>query len=257
MERPLRPLLLAALSAPLLAAAPPPEGLETDIAIGGERVSVIEGTAPDDGETAWLYRYTGAVLHAHIRHQDDRGLTWGGQVDLLPAFVSSADTLQRIEADAAYTDARYGRGQAAFHGILAGRVGWHGEHFGAEGGLALPGRPGLWDSPVWVQPTGMAWAGTPDKAYVWTRYLYGPTSLSTPSAGPMAGLGHSSEKLRLLAGVDTGLGWLGEVAVETSPGLKMGFQVSRGYADRNEVAEADARGLVRITVGHERMESQY
>jgi len=257
MERRRSPAPLALLLAPLLAAAPPPEGLETDIGIGGERVSVLEGTAPDDGETAWMYRYVGAVLHGHVRHRDARGLTWGGQVDLMPAFVSSADTLLAIEAEGAYTDARYGRGEAAFHGVLAARVGWHGAHLGAEGGLALPGRPGLWDSPVWVQPTGMVWAGTPDKAYVWARYLYGPTSLSTPSAGPVAGLGHSSERLRLLAGVDTRLGWLGEVAVELSPGLKMGAQVARAYADRDEVAEADTRGLVRITVGHARMESQY
>lgn len=257
MDRRLRPILLAPLVAPLLAAAPPPQGLETDIAIGGERVSVLEGTAPDDGETAWIYRYVGAAAHAHVRHRAESGLTWGGQIDLMPAFVSSADALQRIEADEAYTAARYTRGEAAIHGIASARIGWHGDFFGVEGGLALPARPGLWESPVWVQPTGMAWAGDPDTVYAWGRYLYGPTSLSTPSAGVMGGLGHNSEKLRLLAGVDTSLGWLGEVAVEVSPGLKMGAQVARAYADRDEVAEADMRGLVRITVGHERVESQY
>ena len=57
--------------------------------------------------------------------------------------------------------------------------------------------------------------------------------------------------------VDPRLGWLGEAAVEVSPGIKMGAQVARAYADREEVAEADMRGLVRITVGHERVESQY
>jgi hypothetical protein len=257
MDRRTHLLLLVPLAAPLLAAAPPPDALETDIAIGGERVSVMEGTDPDDGETAWLYRYVAATVHGHVRHRAESGLTWGGQIDLMPAFVSSADTLQRIEADAAYTPARYERGEAAMHGIVAARVGWHRAHFGVEGGLALPGRPGLWQSPVWVQPTGMVWAGDPDTIYAWARYLYGPTSLSTPTAGPMAGLGHSSDKLRLLAGVDPRLGWLGEFAVEVSPGIKMGAQVARAYADREEVAEADMRGLVRITVGHERVESQY
>lgn len=250
-------LLLALLAAPLVAAAPPPEGLETDIALGGERVSVLEGTAPDDGETAWMYRYVGAVAHVHVRSRAESGLTWGGQVDLMPAFVSSADALQRIDAVGSYTPARYERGDAAVHGVAAARVGWHGQNFGLEGGIALPARPGLWDSPVWVQPTGMVWAGKADVVYAWARYLYGPTSLSTPSAGPMAGLGHDSDKLRLLAGVDPGLGWLGEAAIEVSPGIKMGGQVARAYADPDEVAEADMRALVRITVGHERVESQY
>ena len=249
--------LIALASAPLIAAAPPPEGLETDIALGAERASVLEGTAPDDGETAWMYRYVGGVAHAHVRSRAESGLTFGAQVDLMPAFVSSNDTLQRIEAAEAYTPPRDGRGEAALHGVAAARIGWHGRHFGAEAGLALPGRPGLWDSPVWVQPTGMVWAGSPGVVYAWARTLYGPTSLSTPSAGPMAGLGHSGDRVRLLAGVDRDLGWLGEAAVEVSPGIKMGAQVTRAYADPDAVAEADVRGLVRITVGHARIDSQY
>jgi|SaaInlStandDraft_3_1057020.scaffolds.fasta_scaffold68663_1 hypothetical protein len=257
MNRRIPRLVLALTTAPLVAAAPPPEGLETDIALGGERVAVLEGTASDDGETAWMYRYVGAVAHAQVRSRAKSGLTWGGQVDLMPAFVSSADALERIEAAEAYTPPRYERGDITLHGMAAARIGWHAANFGVEGGVALPGRPGLWDSPVWVQPTGMVWAGEPDIVYAWARYLYGPTSLSTPTAGPMAGLGHNSAKLRLIAGVDPNLGWLGEAAFEVSTGIKMGAQVARAYADQEEVSEADVRGLVRITVGHERVESQY
>lgn len=257
MNRRIPRIALVFIASPLVAAAPPPQGLETDIALGGERVAVLEGTASDDGETAWMYRYVGGVAHAHVRSRTESGLTWGGQVDLLPAFVSAADPLQRIEATSAYTPPRYERGEAALHGVAAVRVGWHSERFGVEGGIALPGRPGLWDSPAWVQPTGMVWAGEQDLVYAWARYLYGPTSLSTPTAGPMAGLGHNSDKLRLIAGVDPNLGWLGEAAIEVSTGIKMGAQVARAYADQEEFSEADVRGLVRITVGHERIESQY
>ena len=256
MTRIHRPAVLL-LSVFLVAASPPPEGLETDIALGGERASVLEGRAADDGETAWVYRYIAASAHVHVRHRADNGLTWGGQFDLMPAFISAADTLQRVEADGIYTPPRYERGDRTVHGVLAGRVGWHGEYVGIEGGFALPGRPGLWDSPVWLQPTGMVWAGDPDLVYAWARYLYGPTSLSTPLAGPVAGLGHSGPILRILAGVDPSLGWLGEAAVAVSPGIRMGAQVSRAYAEPNDVAEADIRGLVRITVGHSQVDSQY
>ena len=76
MDRRTHLLLLLPLAAPLLVAAPPPDALETDIAIGGERVSVMEGTDPDDGETAWLYRYVAATVHGHVRHRAESGLTW-------------------------------------------------------------------------------------------------------------------------------------------------------------------------------------
>ena len=250
--------IVVALSTPwLMAVAPPPDGLETDIAIGGERVSVAEGLERGDDELGWQYRYVGAVIHGHVRHRSESGLTWGGQVDLLPAFVSSADALERITADGVYSPPRYQRGEAALHGVVAGRIGWHQDRYGGEVGLALPARPGLWSSPVFAHPSGMIWAGVPSRAYLWARYLYGPTSLSTPNAGAMGGVGHASDRARLLLGLDSRLGWLTEAALEVTSGVKMGVQVTRVVPRETDVSEPNVRGLVRLTVGHERVDSQY
>ena len=103
----------------------------------------------------------------------------------------------------------------------------------------------------------MVWVGVPSRAYIWARYLYGPTSLSTPNAGAMAGVGHASDRARLLVGLDSRLGWLTEAAVEVTSGVKMGVQVTRVVPRDTDVSEPNVRALVRLTVGHERVDSQY
>lgn len=238
-------LVLALLSTGLVAATPAPVGVETDIAFGGERSALIE-----EGQTRYLYRYVAGPMHAHVRQRAESGLTWGTQVDLMPAFVSSTDTISTVEVGQEFVAPRYERGDLTIHGLLAGRIGWHGDWFGAEAGVALPGRPGLLDSPVWLLPTGMAWAGKRDALYAWGRYLYGPTGLSVATAGAVAGLGHDGERFRLLGGYAIEGGWLAEAAVAVQPGVRIGAQVSRGTSLEEDVGESEVRGQVRITLDH-------
>jgi hypothetical protein len=239
------PLALALLSIGLGAATPAVEGLQTDVAFGGERSALIE-----EGATRYLYRYVAGPMHVHVRHRAESGLSWAGQLDVMPTFVSSTDTISVVDAAGEYLAPRYERGDLTVHTLLAGRVGYHADWFGAEAGVALPGRPGLPDSPIWLLPTGMVWAGKADAVYAWGRYLYGPTGLSSATAGAVAGLGHDGERFRLLGGYALAGGWLGEAAVTVQPGVRIGAQVARGFGSQADVGEAEIRGPVRITLDH-------
>jgi hypothetical protein len=249
------PLLgcLLGCALPMLAAAPPPEGLETDIAAGIERTSVFTG---GDGETKWVYRYADLPLHVHVRNRWEGGLVVGGQLDVMPAFVSSADPVSEIVAGEDYTPSLYERGDVAVHAVFAGRVGWHGALFGAEAGMAIPGRPGLPDSPVFVLPTGMLWAGRQDLVYAWGRYLYGPTALDTASAGAMAGVGHNGEQARVLLGVGQLVG-LVEGAVRVSEGVRLGALVTVPVDEDIKLKDGEIRGQLRVTIGHREFEERW
>lgn len=233
------------------AAAPAPEGLETQLAFGA---GSWRARSAADGEDPITYLYTGVetVFFVRLRQRFESGLSLSGETSLAPSVLVGRD----IVSAGSTADGDRGPGSFDFSGDLALRVGWHGGFGGLELGGALVEVPGpevllpLAGKERSLVPSAQAWVGAPQVLYAWGRLYAGPVS-GLKETTLMAGLGHNGEFFR------TEAGFLPEVAnvsfdFKARPGVRIGLDGAAAWGDE-DTAKVDWRGLLRIHIEHSKL----
>lgn len=243
-----RGVAFLALAAPLClcAAAPAPEGGETIANFGAGRWM----TSSANGANAFNYDYTAleAVLGASHRHRFPSGLVLAGEATLSPGVITGVSIAQGGD----WVDPRWDTSDGALLTTAAARVGWHGNGGGVELGAFVNNLEGTTPLPVLgttqraLLPSGLVWAGVPG-IHAFGRVGAGPVT-GVSDTLLLAGLGHTSDALRIEAGGFLGVGNL-VFDVATPTGLRLGADVAYAWAD-DEGDKRAWRGLVRVAILH-------
>lgn len=180
----------------LCAAAPPDEGASIGGATGADYYEVYTGGCTTARAT---HRAVTGRAHVHGAYRARSGLTVAAEAS---GAIGRSMKPRRAAAAALSTDVA-ASGALVYSATLGLRGGWHGDYAGVEAG-ALPiltntlpeGRR------FRLSPSARAWAGVPNKLYVWGSIGSGPTLAGQPGLG--LGIGHAAEALRMEAGYLSG-----------------------------------------------------
>lgn len=188
---------------------PPPEGTEGTIGAGRGAYSIVAcGTR---------YEYHETVVHAGFRNGERTG--WSQSIDISryeEVLVDKNVFDEPGDAGVSADEPHYEVG-----GVLAARVGYHGEHVGGEFGPAIAHWTSTNDMGAIPLPSGNLWAGTRN-VYGWVTLLDGAFSQGQPgiNVGIGSQLAHGG-MLRLGYGLG---GPLAETSVPVRENLRLGAE---------------------------------
>jgi hypothetical protein len=192
-------LLLTALSAWLCASAPPERGGELRAGAGYGNYSYTSG-----GCGGPVYRNEANDLRAHARasYYADSGARVVVEGSANRSRVHATEKIEEGEPDVEPAVEDFHLGRVSFGWNAAARVGWHGNYFGAEAGVAVFSTsvtaPNNNEHEIALLPSATLWAGHPEYVYAWASFMEGPIS---PSFIPIAaGLGHTQKNFRARLG---------------------------------------------------------